>query len=929
LWQHNIDRDCEIRKIRINQLLHGDDSFYWQDPGSDDPSSVSLNKLDTSDRSRTYADPPKWSSKTTEIIKGDKNVQELVKKFDESHNIPIHTKSSRVSTTTSATATSSYSLNKTGKAISLQVPRIRYDLPDSCSSEHEYMSRASILSTPVEEAELDDFLGPKYDSSIHQRLPEMIEPTRLRQQEQEQLKRRRPTIQEEEAVKRSQNGVWSRFRQHQKKQPRGTHHSKKTTGREKTYQDPTRRSPAILNRLKDTRKPKSILRLPKLSQATHGDRTDIPGGSRHYSSPPVNSRRHHHYRKDDDSSLVSRQALFEELQRRNNVASPTKRWGYYQKSEGSGSLVGRSIHAREKEEEFPDQHHYGSMVAKYGRTSGSTISTRNSRGSRESILRLEHSFSTLNDEEEHEIVFVSDHADDRQDKEQRDDHDVGQDIFSEYEAMAFTSGTRETVAVIEEEEEEIMFSPDHDEVVVKDQMASNTQTREKTQHDKKSRAVFETKASGASNSCRNMGPCTSSDDEESKMGIETVLSEIPPTRSQGSKNSSDIRSCRSTEHSVVVHVSLSAEEAANGSREIARRGGGEQAKSKTSKCDATEVPKATSKYDVTEAPKATSKYDVTKVPNARSPALMNLSEDDSKTLRAENPRIDTARSMQSSNILRPSEDIRIGGDWSYSEELKNNSSDTSSLDRTRVVRSIATSNGAAMGSLDAFFFRATDLLVSGTRDLFFTAKEPTKANPSTPSQAEIRAMCQKLSNLVYPQESSVVAQAVIPRAISKIGISLEQHEWRFVIRRIEKGSPFANSPLRVGQTLLSLNGIPVNFFQSVPDVIEYLRSREWSNGVENDSVLSIVATKSIFATVIKPTADTLVGLGFAMNHDQGTLKIHHIDPKGLFGLNGRMMVGARVIRLNGRPCPRTSAALNAMIKACVGPFTIVGIIDAK
>ena len=129
---------------------------------------------------------------------------------------------------------------------------------------------------------------------------------------------------------------------------------------------------------------------------------------------------------------------------------------------------------------------------------------------------------------------------------------------------------------------------------------------------------------------------------------------------------------------------------------------------------------------------------------------------------------------------------------------------------------------------------------------------------------------------------------------------------------------------------MSIDGIPANCFESMGEVVAYLGSREWSsdNGDGNNadgSVLSIVATRSIYASVIKPTADTLVGLGFAMNRDTGTLKIHYVDQQGLFGLKGCLTSGVTVLRLNGKPCPRTGAALNDVLKSCVGPFSIVAL----
>ena len=284
-------------------------------------------------------------------------------------------------------------------------------------------------------------------------------------------------------------------------------------------------------------------------------------------------------------------------------------------------------------------------------------------------------------------------------------------------------------------------------------------------------------------------------------------------------------------------------------------------------------------------------------------------------------------------IQRTNDKTPVDGDWSYSTELSHKSSGESSLDRTNLERSSLHSRANATGSMDSLFSRATDLLIFSTHDFFFPRSKPLKnVKPSQRSEAEIHFMCQKLSKMVYPHESSVVAQTtIISSSIpTKIGLLLEQHGWRFVIRYIEKDSPFSKTPLKAGQTLLSINGIPANCFESMGEVVAYLGSREWSsdNGDGNNadgSVLSIVATRSIYASVIKPTADTLVGLGFAMNRDTGTLKIHYVDQQGLFGLKGCLTSGVTVLRLNGKPCPRTGAALNDVLKSCVGPFSIVAL----
>jgi hypothetical protein len=144
-------------------------------------------------------------------------------------------------------------------------------------------------------------------------------------------------------------------------------------------------------------------------------------------------------------------------------------------------------------------------------------------------------------------------------------------------------------------------------------------------------------------------------------------------------------------------------------------------------------------------------------------------ENDSHTFRAKNPLNHRVQRIQRTNDKTP-----VDGDWSYSTELSHKSSGESSLDRTNLERSSLHSRANATGSMDSLFSRATDLLIFSTHDFFFPRSKPLKnVKPSQRSEAEIHSMCQKLSKMVvYPHESSVVAQATITSSSipTKIGL---------------------------------------------------------------------------------------------------------------------------------------------------------------
>ena len=934
LNQYNDGKGSSMLQQRIGRLIHGDDSFYWQDSVSDDPSSVSLNKLHTTDRV-----PSSVGSTSTPVT----TVQQLVKKFEKSNSFPVRQTKWGTSATTSTTSTASASTCRYGMSTRAQASQTRYDVPDSCySAEPDHnLSRASTLSTRAEQLTFDDF-------SRGDLLPEFIETTgQLHQQHQPQLRQSIPSL-----PKRPKNGFLSRFQRRQKKHQYGDQPTPRKSTRQisldtRTYEYPSDCFPpndrgcaiAFYDRPNKMKKTKSIMKRPN-SRAP--GRVNAPGSNNHHyfsapssSRPPLpptstTSQYQHQDETINEPRLVSLQALFKELKHHHHhhqysesktSSSSTRRWGYAHQVDARGGGLA-SIRAAENENETFYEPQADSTMVKYDRKSSRTISTTKCRRPRESTLRLEHSFSSLNDEEEHEIVFVSHVEDDDEGQldrkhehiksQQRDDIDAIQEILTDYATRDSTSGTREHIlAIVDEEEEEIVFEADQDEesenfgvmALIEEQAYGCGES---------SLPVVAAIPSGASTCSRGGGSSSFKimstsvhdvhDEDTSKTGIEMVLEDIYPPRPGRHRYSvRDSGSLPRADQSVVVHVSLSEETV--------------DASPTSTECQRNKQEKDISE---TKCSIETIVSSVSKLPTA----------DDSPTLRTENPCNEKGQSIQCATNIPP-----VDGDWSYSTELSHKSSSESLIERAKKERSSVHSRANATVSMDAMFSRATDLLIFRTHDFFFPRSKSLKVKPSQRRESEIHSMCQKLSNLVYPHESSVVAQASIPSSIpTKIGLSLEQHEWRFVIRSIEKESPFFKSPLKAGQTLLSINGIPVNCFESVGEVVEFLCSREWSSddgdgNNPNNSILSIVATRSIYSSVIKPTADTLVGLGFAMNQHTGTLKIHYVDQHGLFGLKGCLLGGLKVLRLNGKPCPRTRAALNGMLKSCVGPFTIVALPD--
>ena len=162
-----------------------------------------------------------------------------------------------------------------------------------------------------------------------------------------------------------------------------------------------------------------------------------------------------------------------------------------------------------------------------------------------------------------------------------------------------------------------------------------------------------------------------------------------------------------------------------------------------------------------------------------------------------------------------------------------------------------------------------------------------------------------VSNMpLYVDESCVTAQL-----LPSCPIELRKHDdCRITIAKIE------NHPkLRVGQTVLAVNGVPAYCFGSAAAMREMM----------SRCPALVFATNSILVSVIKPTVDAKVGIAF--QHSKGTLRIHQIDPTGSFW--GKLKEGMKVIGINGNPCPTSLEAANEMVKVCVGTLTIVAVDD--
>jgi len=203
--------------------------------------------------------------------------------------------------------------------------------------------------------------------------------------------------------------------------------------------------------------------------------------------------------------------------------------------------------------------------------------------------------------------------------------------------------------------------------------------------------------------------------------------------------------------------------------------------------------------------------------------------------------------------------------------------------------------------------------VQEARELF--EKIPAEVEEVMAKSAEEVAIDTKL---FFGDESSVTATVIKPEtASSLLGITVKKipKDWRIVISKLSPTGLLAGSPLKVGQTLMSVNGIPATEFKHATDVTAFIREAK---------AVTIVATKSIRIHVIKPTMDTKVGVTFAKK--DGCPVINKILPDSLFQ-GTSLEVGMRVLAINNQPCPSVLKEVADVVKETDGSLVMICVQD--
>jgi hypothetical protein len=172
---------------------------------------------------------------------------------------------------------------------------------------------------------------------------------------------------------------------------------------------------------------------------------------------------------------------------------------------------------------------------------------------------------------------------------------------------------------------------------------------------------------------------------------------------------------------------------------------------------------------------------------------------------------------------------------------------------------------------------------------------------------------------LFPGEDEagiVMATIAKPSSDAMVGISLkkEADSSRIVVSNLSPTGLFADTPLQVGQTILAINGISITEGFSARDAIMIIRCAE-------DQV-SILATRSIFVMVSKPSLDSKFGFSFSRIGTTDQLMILKIHSGSL--LTGTAaQEGMRVLAINQRACPTSVSEAVGWVKTTESVLTLI------
>jgi PDZ domain len=175
------------------------------------------------------------------------------------------------------------------------------------------------------------------------------------------------------------------------------------------------------------------------------------------------------------------------------------------------------------------------------------------------------------------------------------------------------------------------------------------------------------------------------------------------------------------------------------------------------------------------------------------------------------------------------------------------------------------------------------------------------------------------TRLLLPGEEQagvIMASVTKPYPDAIVGISLRKvvGSWRIVVTHLTPTGLFSSTPLQVGQTILSINGITITELFTVRDAIAIIKDAK--------EQVNIVATQSIFVQVKPASPDMEWGFSLALSPSTNHTIIHNIQ-NGPVLAGTAVQEGMRVLAINNLPCPKSPGQVAEWVKTTKSSLTLL------
>ena len=179
------------------------------------------------------------------------------------------------------------------------------------------------------------------------------------------------------------------------------------------------------------------------------------------------------------------------------------------------------------------------------------------------------------------------------------------------------------------------------------------------------------------------------------------------------------------------------------------------------------------------------------------------------------------------------------------------------------------------------------------------------------------------------QQQNPTATASSTNITKSIGLDWQVMEDALIVTSIDRLGPLAESPIQIGDRVLSINHVDCTDCQSILDVEGLLRY------IESGTIMLVLQTQNGDPTVVasmitKPTPSSMVGIVVRQRRRDGLRRtvVSKIVPQGLLH-NSLITVGDRLLAINGNDCSGGTLSVHDAVDHIKRSRDVVTIVTSK